>query len=302
MKNLKFISGVNLMVCFLFSTITTQAQNEVKLGVPAHNISDTGKIFQDTSNARVWSYRNAELGTQKLKFDYEVTSKTAIDTMNLPVDAKVTIIPSCAIYIVRNDSISDWASDGSLQIKTKNGNYAILQPRDRGYYIEDFGAIPNDALGDSKAIQNAVDAVIAVSSKLKLNQSSQLNAGAGIFTIDTGIVIANPKSDGEYNDITFTLSGSISCYANGASANGSVTEFHMTDSTFCIAVQKGRQVVIENIVFYGWADYTYLGMPTLVTLKDEDWGAARKARTNQYAPSCAIAIDPFHKNMSTTNQ
>ena len=88
-----------------------------------------------------------------------VNSKSDIVTLNVPENTHV-FTNSGAKYIVFNSSALNnkynqlYPVDGNVIIAMNNLKFAFLQPRDGGFYIEDFGAIPNDNLDDSDAIQD----------------------------------------------------------------------------------------------------------------------------------------------------
>jgi Pectate lyase superfamily protein len=152
--------------------------------------------------------------------------------------------------------------------------------------IDEYGAIPNDNLDDSDAIQNAIDFAMLS------NKSSHVYCPPGIYNIDEGLVIAKQKTDGNLSFVTLTFSGHIA--ANYLDQKmGSTTVFKMKNPTFGIAIQLARSCIIENIVFQGCANYT-TDSKSIIDWKDDQWGAKSNAITNRYSPSCAISIDPFH--------
>lgn len=149
--------------------------------------------------------------------------------------------------------------------------------------IRNFGAIPSDGKDDSKAIQAAIDFAMMPANP------SIVYCPPGIYRLDKGVLIANQLKSGEFRHITMTIIGSIKTYASDQRI-GSSTVFKQGASSFGIAVQKGRNVVIKNIVFDGPSIY---GSSITEYLNDFE-GRNVVARKNQYSPSCAIAIDPFH--------
>ncbi|UTW63111.1 hypothetical protein KFE98_02850 [bacterium SCSIO 12741] len=231
---------------------------------------------------------------------YRITDASEILSMNL-AENSILYTHLGGSYVVSNDSLNGFAVDSCAVVPTANGKYAILQIRDQGYYIEDFGAIPGDNLDDSKAIQKCIDAAI------QLQASSRVNAGAGIFYLDKGVVLARELKDSngdpdEYSFVGFTISGIQSPY-DASQELASSTVFWLRDSSFCLAVQEARNAVIENIVFYGDAmAYESMSLKKWVENTLNDWGAVAGARTNRYSPSCAIAIDPFHQAITGTNR
>ncbi|PCI93226.1 MAG: hypothetical protein COB15_16770 [Flavobacteriales bacterium] len=222
---------------------------------------------------------------------YKIDIANTILTMDVAVNSQI-LTNSGGIYMVQDDPLPNYPIDNCVVVPTLNGKYAILQPRDKGYYIEDFGAIPNDGLDDSQAIQKAINATI------NSPVTSQLNAGAGQFDLDTGVVATNPNGN-NFTFLTLTISGNIPVYSPNQTY-GSVTVFNLRDtSSFCLAIQKARNSVIENIVFQG--PTTYQQSPTAILEGDDAyWG--NKASINRNSPSCAIAIDPFFHTTSTANR
>ena len=160
--------------------------------------------------------------------------------------------------------------------------------------IIDFGAIPNDNLDDSDAIQNSINYAIQNTS------SSHIYCPPGVYDLEKGLIIANHKSNGEYHFTTLTLSGHISTYSANQKT-GSTTVFKLRKPTFGIALQSARNCVVENISFVGCAVYTS-DPKRIIEWKVSDWGIKANARINQYSPSCAIVIDPFHKNVPRFEQ
>lgn len=231
------------------------------------------------------------------QYNYQVNAISDILSLNVPNYANITVKTSGAKYCVQKDSISGVATDTCVIVKTNNNKYAILQPRDRGYYIEDFGAIPDDGIDDQPAIQKAINAVIYYNNWRK---SSKINAGGGVFNLSKGVVIADKLGSGEYELVTFTLSGNISCYSDNQ-GYGKTTVFSLSDSTFCLAVQEARNCVIENIMFKGNGIFP-TDIKNIVEWENNDWRINAKFRMNRNSPSCAIAIDPFDSTVTTLNR
>ncbi len=160
--------------------------------------------------------------------------------------------------------------------------------------ISSYGAIPNDGKDDSDAIQSAIDFAI------NKGTTSHVYCPPGIYDLNKGIVIANQKGNGEYFFTTLTLSGHISTYASDQNI-GHTTVFRLRNPTFGIVLQSARNCVVENIVFEGCAKYT-TDPKTIIDWKADDWGFRANANINRYSPSCAITIDPFHKDVPTGDQ
>lgn len=294
MKNRYVINS--LMLAFIFCKVSyIQAQSdEIIIGAPQFDQNDIGLIYQDTTNGKVYSYVNSELGTKEIGFDFIVDSKSDILNKRIATGKQLLVNSTGAIYMVKSDSITRYPIDSCVVIPTKNGKYAILQPKDRGFYIEYFGAIPDDGIDDSQAIQNAINAAI------KLPITSRINAGPGVFKLDKGVVAANKLSSGEYFNTTITISGAIPSYSKDSDA-GSTTVFELVDSnSFCIAIHKGRNCLIENIVFLGVAEYPTTDAE-IINWTDSQWEDS-KMRLNSNSPSCAIVIDPFNEDIETEDQ
>ena len=155
--------------------------------------------------------------------------------------------------------------------------------------INDFGAIPNDGIDDSKAMQNAID--FALSSQ----GTSFVYIPPGVYDLYRGIVVANFKENDNMHFVTLTISGQISAFASHQSI-GKTSVLKLHNAIFGIAIQKARNCVIENLVFEGCAKYTN-DSEKIFNWTKEDWGERSNAVMNKYSPSCGIAIDPFHINV-----
>lgn len=160
--------------------------------------------------------------------------------------------------------------------------------------VKDFGAFPNDGKDDSDAIQNAIDFAI------ESNKSSRVFCPPGVYILDKGLVVARVRQNGEYDFVTLTIGGEIATYSSDQNI-GKVVVFKMKRPTFGIALQLARNCVVENIVFEGSALYS-TEIKNIVDWNIEDWGQKSNAETNRYSPSCAIVIDPFHKNVPNKDQ
>ncbi len=160
--------------------------------------------------------------------------------------------------------------------------------------ILDFGAVPNDNKDDSDAIQRAINFAI------NNDKVGRVYIPAGVFDLDKGITVVNTDNKGNFKFITMTISGHQSAYSSNQSL-GNVSVLRFKNPTFGIALQLGRNCVIENIVFEGTAKYTSY-TDDLPTWSDADWINKVKLRANRYSPSCAIAIDPFHSNVPVTER
>jgi hypothetical protein len=209
-----------------------------------------------------------------VKYDFYFYLKNALNM-------KYIILILCIIFTIschKNDRL------------TKGSMVEVLSYID----VTKYGAIPNDNIDDSDAIQRAID--IAINGKI----SSHIYCPPGIYNLDKGIVIANQKSDGNLFFVTLTLSGHIAANYTDQSM-GNTTVFMLKNPTFGIAIQLARSCIIENIVFAGCAKYS-TDAKTIIDWKDEDWGIKANAQNNRYSPSCGIAIDPFHKDVPVSER
>lgn len=122
----------------------------------------------------------------------------------------------------------------------------------------------------------------------------------GVYDLDKGLVIANQKSNGEFGFVSFQLSGHISAYSPNQNI-GSTTVFKLKKPTFGVALHLARNCIVQNIVFEGCADYNH------EKIKNINWSepvddSNSMTRGNLNSPSCAVVIDPFHKNIPTKNR
>lgn len=160
--------------------------------------------------------------------------------------------------------------------------------------ILDYGAIPNDNIDDSDAIQAAIEAAIA-------NPNiSKVYCPPGVYDLDKGVFISRKQTSTRFGFITLTISGHIASYSSNQSL-GSTTVFKSKHKGFALAIQKGRNCVIENIVFQGPANYT-ANPSKILTQSDQEWTQSPYVSGNQYAPTCAIAIDPFHESIERNSR
>ncbi len=189
--------------------------------------------------------------------------------------------------------ITSISQEKSTEIKTTNNKNFGTDTTD-AVNILDFGAIPDDNLDDSKAIQKAIDFALANTKKGKVY------IPAGVFDMYNGVVIGHKLNDGQYFFVTLTITGHIAAYT-GIRSIGNTSVFRMHHKGFGIAVQLARQCVIENLVFEGVALYD-ANIEHMVNWTKEDWGIKAGVIDNLNSPSCAIVIDPFHINVAKTNR
>ena len=158
----------------------------------------------------------------------------------------------------------------------------------------DFGAIPNDSKDDTESIQNAINHAITNSKK---GEPSIVYLPPGVYDISQSIVIAQKTSqkNKEYFYVTLSLIGHTPAYTDDLNI-GNVTILRSRKAIAYILIQQARQCNIENIIFSGSAKYEQV-FANILDADTSDWGGLANARINQYSPSCAIGIDPFHVNI-----
>lgn len=160
--------------------------------------------------------------------------------------------------------------------------------------VRQFGAIPDDGKDDSQAIQEAMDFAI------KTHRSSIIKLESGIYNLTKGIVIAHKTETEEYQFVSIHLSGNIPAFSS-EQRFGATTVFRYEGSGFCISIQSARNCLIENIVFEG--NGISLSKPSeIINAEIANWGKNGSIRTNRFSPHCAIAIDPFHKAVITSDR
>jgi len=171
-------------------------------------------------------------------------------------------------------------------VSTKNGldNQFMVN-------VLEFGAKPNDNQDDSEAIQKAIDFAI------KSNKSSRVFCPPGVYILDKGLVIARSHGNGEYGFVTLTIGGGVATYAKDQNI-GKVVVFQMKRPTFGLALQSARNCVVENIVFEGCAKFSN-DPKEILQIEAASMNKKYNIINNPFSPSCALVIDPFHKNIST---
>ncbi|MCB0746280.1 MAG: hypothetical protein KDC90_02350 [Ignavibacteriae bacterium] len=160
--------------------------------------------------------------------------------------------------------------------------------------IVEFGAIPNDSQDNSDAIQMAIDFAI------KSKKSSRVFCPPGVYILNKGLIISRIQENGEYGFVTLTIGGNVATYS-GDQNIGKVVVFKMNRPTFGLALQSARNCVIENIVFEGCAKFSNEPKEILnldIATIDKKYNIIN----NPFSPSCAIVIDPFHKNILTRDR
>lgn len=151
-----------------------------------------------------------------------------------------------------------------------------------------FGAIPNDGKDDSKAIQDAIDHAI-------LSSTSLIRFESGTYDLSKGLVVASKQPNGEFQFVTMHLSGPIAGYTSNQAVGGTAV-LRYSGKGFTIAIQSARNLVIENIVFEGNAPL-FQNAKEISSSAIADWSDRGEISTGRYSPHCAIAIDPFHRQV-----
>lgn len=160
--------------------------------------------------------------------------------------------------------------------------------------IVEFGAIPNDSHDDSEAIQKTID--FAINSK----KSSRVFCPPGVYVLNKGLVISRILENGEYGFVTLTIGGDVATYAKDQSI-GKVVVFQMKRPTFGLALQSARNCVIENIVFEGCAKFSN-ERKEIINMDTGNIEKKYNIINNTFSPSCAVVIDPFHKNILASDR
>lgn len=159
--------------------------------------------------------------------------------------------------------------------------------------IIDFGAIPNDGKDDYISIQNAINYTLK-------NGNSKIFVPYGIYDLSKGLVFSNKNESGEYDFISFTLTGNISAFSSNQNI-GKTSVFRIKDATFILAVQNVRNALIENIVFEGIGDFPN-SLDESINYNLMKSFEKSKINPNRYSPSGAIVIDPFHCNVPSKDR
>lgn len=143
-----------------------------------------------------------------------------------------------------------------------------------------FGAVPDDGKDDSWAIQKAIDFAINSTG----NPVVQLPGGT--FIVNN--VVIGRKDGSDYGFVTLTLRGNTNTVAQ-------TTQFTCSNkNAFCLNIQRGRSVTIENIRFNG-SGPSITGLRKMVETSDAAYTAGVIA--NQYSQHNAINIDAFHSDV-----
>lgn len=153
----------------------------------------------------------------------------------------------------------------------------------------EYGAIPNDDKDDSPALQAAINDILAG------GKSSVIKLEPGVYDIHKGLVIANRTRGSEYSFITMTLSGHTPAFSPDQRF-GPLTTFRSHSPGFAVAVQLGRNCLIENIAFSGNTKI-FNSVSEIFNADKSDWADGKAINISRHAPHCAIAIDPFHQEV-----
>jgi hypothetical protein len=143
-----------------------------------------------------------------------------------------------------------------------------------------FGAVPGDGKDDSWAIQKAINFAIGSA------KNPVLQLSGGNYIVNN--VVIGKKSGNEYDFVTLTLRGNTNLVSPS-------TEFACNNKNgFCLNIQRGRNVVIENISFIGRLP-AITSIRQIVETSDADYTAGVIA--NQFSQHNAINIDAFHSSI-----
>lgn len=143
-----------------------------------------------------------------------------------------------------------------------------------------FGAVAGDDKDDSWALQKAINFAIN-------NEKNPVVQVAGGTYIVNNVVIGK-KSGNEYDFVTLTLRGNTNLVAPA-------TQFKCDNKNgFCLNIQRGRNVLIENISFTGRSP-SITSVRQMVEASEADYTAGVIA--NQYSQHNAINIDAFHSSI-----
>jgi hypothetical protein len=165
---------------------------------------------------------------------------------------------------------------------------------EKHYNVLMYGAVPNDGKDDSESIQRAIDAAI-----ISQNHSI-VYIPPGVYDIQKGLVVGSKTELGEYFFVTLKLSGHTQAFSSNQQI-GATSVLKGSGPGFTVAVQNARQCVIENLVFEGPTMNFHTPKQILNTLP-KDWNRNGDLRINRFSPNCAIAIDPFHKEILAADQ
>lgn len=143
-----------------------------------------------------------------------------------------------------------------------------------------FGAVPDDKQDDSRSIQKAID--FAISSTK--NPVVQLSGG----TYEVNNVVIAKKAGADYGFVTIAMRGN-------SNAVPQTTQFNCTNkNAFCLNIQRGRSVLIENIKFTG-SGPSITEPRQMVEASEAAYTAGLIA--NQFSQHNAINIDAFHSSV-----
>ncbi|HYC27866.1 MAG TPA: hypothetical protein VEB42_03605, partial [Chitinophagaceae bacterium] len=143
-----------------------------------------------------------------------------------------------------------------------------------------FGAVPDDGKDDSWSVQKAINFAIN-SSK---NPVVQLPGGN--FIVNN--VVIGKKDGPEYGFVTLTIRGNTNTVFPA-------TQFTCNNkNAFCLNIQRGRSVMVENITFIG-SGPSITGLRKMVETSDAAYTSGLIA--NQFSQHNAINIDAFHSSV-----
>lgn len=196
--------------------------------------------------------------------------------------AKVYIRNNSGSFVQYRWNPAATAKDDSVTVIQRTGRETGRFELYFEHYIDAawFGAIPNDGKDDSWSIQKAINFA------LNSAKNPVVQISGGTYIVNN--VIIGKKSGSEYDFVTLTLRGNTNFVA-------ATTQFTCSNkNAFCLNIQRGRSIVIENIRFNGSAP-SITGLRQMVEASEATYTAGVIA--NQYSQHNAINIDAFHSTV-----
>lgn len=200
-----------------------------------------------------------------------------------------------ANFIVRGSSVNT-RYIGTAERKLKNGYYALVQPVDNKYHVNHFGAIAGDDIADDFYIQEAINFILE-------REPNTLAFGPGIYTIDTGIVMARTVSPTDRSIVvsfeTIHLTGIGPSYGT---FNATTLECR-NNNGFAVAVQSNRNSSIKNMSIHmetGVSGLMYRDTFASYTTTELRSFFGQYVSTDETSPNALIVVDPFGANAPAT--
>lgn len=230
-----------------------------------------------TSTAqRINSVRDTAAPVFRNLSEMKAAPPAALDT------ARVYIRNASGNFVQYKWNPSATAKDDSVTVIQRNGMERGRFELYFDHYIDAawFGAVPNDGKDDSWSIQKAINFA------LNSPKNPVVQVSGGTYVVNN--VVIGKRSSAEYDFVTLTLRGNTNFVA-------ATTQFTCSNkNAFCLNIQRGRSVVIENIRFNGSAP-SITGLRQMVEASEATYTAGVIA--NQYSQHNAINIDAFHSSV-----